>query len=78
MTEDQLVAIMLWRAAMARMAALNTELTQQSHRQSASCMRDEMRAIAESRLSGYFAHVERMLARNPIPDTPGDCRRQAA
>jgi hypothetical protein len=78
MSEDQVVASLLWRSAMTRIAALNTELTQPLNGPSVSCTRDEMRLIAESRLSGYFAHVEHMIARNPIPDTPGDRKRAAA
>lgn len=78
MTGDQIVAILLWRTAMGRMAELNSHLLQPSQRQSAPIERQEMRTIAKARLSLYFAQVERMIARNRIPDTPGDRKRQVA
>jgi hypothetical protein len=68
MTQDDMDAAMLWRTAMSRMAALSTEPTRHGY----------MRSNVEARLANYFAHIERMIARNPIPDTPGDRKRQSA
>ena len=76
MTEYRLA--MRWRNAMAHMTALNTELMQPPCLRAEAWRRNTMRAIAESRLSNYFDAVERIIARNPISDTPGDRKRQAA
>jgi hypothetical protein len=69
-------AKMLWRTAMERMALLNKVMSHPSLTQTLpSWKRHELRAIAESRLSDYFNHVERMIARDPAPNTPADHNR---
>lgn len=69
-------AKMLWRTAMERMALLNKVMSHPSLRHTVpSWKRHELKAIAESRLDDYFAHVERMIGRNRTPNTPGDRKR---
>ena len=67
---------MLWRTAMERIALLNQVISHPSLRRTVPCWkRHELRAIAESRLNDYFDQIERMIARSPTQNTPGDRKR---